>query len=485
MTKSPLFKQDAKIFKWQDVETFLIRSQYNEILDFVIKQYDIDYAAGKPNFLNRNSCLTIELCQGRNVYAKALNQIIQGVDNTLPLKEAGNKFSEAGTRLEKAKEKLDNFLTEYQSGLNSNKTNPSEKNYKGLLALETALNASKEEFDLATVTFQSAGFQGCLDKFSIEWFLSPRFIYDRKLSLKTSEIPQDLEFNFSTNGLTVGAVIWLYFYERMGIFKILGALLDDYNYKGKYTISGRRKDDKGNDIKYSVLMDMISTLHRVGISSNIRDRICLYQRVLGVSIENKLGVESERNAGFMSTFNRLIEYQLEYYKTKQLAQAIQAQAQAGTIQPRSSVATQTSIRDTINVMQQHFEPLQYGRNQINTFIGIATVHATLCLVNMLKSEIGVPAQYERPEEFIPAAYDILVGAKQSRTINESNRFIIYDNCASYGYRLLTDIETIDINQLSTVSSGSPLDTWLNDVEGLVEGYRNAYSAVPEKVEAIV
>jgi hypothetical protein len=44
---------------------------------------------------------------------------------------------------------------------------------------------------------------------------------------------------------------------------------------------------------------------------------------------------------------------------------------------------------------------------------------------------------------------------------------------------------IDINALSTISTGSTLDVWLNDVEGLVEGYRNAYSAVPEKVEAIV
>jgi hypothetical protein len=157
--------------------------------------------------------------------------------------------------------------------------------------------------------------------------------------------------------------------------------------------------------------------------------------------------------------------------------------QAGTVQPRSSVATQTSIRDTINILQQHFEPLQYGRNLINTFLGIATVHATLCLVNMVKAELGIPAQYERPEEFIPAAYDILV-ANRSRMLNESNRFIIYDNCASYGYRLLTDIETITLGNVPPVATGSKLDVWLNDIEGLVEGYRNAYSAVPEKVEAI-
>ena len=421
-----LFNTDKNNFEWKDIETFLIRSQYNEMLKTVITEYENQYALvpsspsskkpARPNFLNNNFCLTIQRCQGDIV-----------------VQVTGSKGGQK----------------------------------------ESAVLTSRQNWDL-----------DCYEG-EIHWLELPQFIYLRKLSLSTtnsppSEVIGNLDFKLTLESLTVGAVIWLYFYERMGIFKILGALLDDYNYRGKYTISG----DRANE--YSRLMDMISTLHRAGLSSNLRDRICLYQRVLGVSIENNLGIESERNTGFMNTFNKLIDYMLEYYKTKQLAQAIQAQAQTGTTQPqpRSSVATQTSIRDTITVLKQHFEPLQYGRNQINTFLGIATVHATLCLVNMLKSEIGIPTQYNTPEEFIPAAYDILV-AKRALKLNESNRFIIYDNCASYGYRLLTDIETINLNKLTNIATGSTLDTWLNDIEGLVEGYRNAYSAVPEKVEAIV
>ena len=285
----------------------------------------------------------------------------------------------------------------------------------------------------------------------------------------------------SENGLTVGALIWLYYYERMGIFKILGVLMDDYNYRGKYTISGSRKDSKNAEIAYSALMDAICTLYRTGISSNQRDRICTYQRVLGVSIENNLGIDSEKNVGFMQTFSKLLDYMLEYYKAKQLATAINTGNKV-----RSSVATQTSIGDTINLLQQQFEPLQYGRNQINTFLGIATVHATLCLVNLLRKEIGIPDQYDKPEEFIPAAYDILVSkSARSLTLNESNRFIVFDNCATYGYRLLTDIETLDLSVLSTAGNGSKMDIWLDDVENLVEGYRNAYASVPEGVEAIV
>ena len=75
-------------------------------------------------------------------------------------------------------------------------------------------------------------------------------------------------------------------------------------------------------------------------------------------------------------------------------------------------------------------------------MGIATVYATLCLVRLIKSDIGISNQYERPQDFIPAAYDILVMGKPAVN-TDSNRFIIYDNCASYGYRLLTDFELVE------------------------------------------
>ena len=121
---------------------------------------------------------------------------------------------------------------------------------------------------------------------------------------------------------------------------------------------------------------------------------------------------------------------------------------------------------------------------MNTFIGIATVYATICLLRMLKDEIGVPRQYNDPDEFIPAAYDILV-LKRPVSSTETNRFTIYDNCASYGFKLLTDIELIEANQLTTVAVGSPLDAWLNDIEGVVEGYNNAYKSISESASAIV
>lgn len=386
------------------------------------------------------------------------------------INESKNRYEKALKRYEIAQRNFDFEPTKANQQLQADAKSHFEtiqNNYQSTASARVAIN------------------DGCADK-EATYFCLPNFYFLRKMAL--AEIPksttgQDLiDLSFNTNSLTVGSLLWLYYYERMGIFKILGALMDDYNYRGKYTIAGSRLDNKGIAIDYSVLMDMIGNMYRTGISSNQRDRICTYQRVLGVTIENNLGVESEKNAGFMGTFSKLIDYMLEYYKAKQLSQAIQSQT--GAVLPRSSVATQTSIRDTMNLLKQQFEPMEYGRNQINTFLGIATVHATLCLVNMVRKEIGIPDQYEKPEEFIPAAYDILI-RKRPVTLTETNRFIVYDNCASYGYRLLTDIETADINLLSTIAVGSTLDIWLNDVEGLVEGYRNAYASVPEGVEAIV
>lgn len=320
----------------------------------------------------------------------------------------------------------------------------------------------------------------CVVDFSegVNYIQLPGFRYQRSVNLQTKiPIPptntDELDLTLDIKSMTIGSLIWLYYYERMGIFKILGALMDDYNYRGTYPISARIENNAFAN-QYTDLMENISLLYRVGLSSNLRDRVCTYQRVLGVTIENNMNIESEKNEGFMKTFNKLIDYMLEFYKAKQLAQAIQNTS--ATV--RSSVATQTSIRDTILVMKQHLEAMEYGRNMINTFAGVATVYMTICLVRLIKDEIGIPRQYEAPEEFIPAAYDLLV-LKRSAMPAAINRFTIYDNCASYGYRLLTDIQLADVNQFRTSALHSPLDLWLNDVEGIVEGYNNAYKAVEE------
>lgn len=576
-----LFNAPNYLFTWKDVKTFLIRSQYNELLNFVTHEfYKNQYKTSLlPPFLDPNKTLSLnnfdEVCKcgeaalKNTAYAYGKDRIAEtealvkrmeaaeqaaqlelskswkvfefartdkGISETgdltalreaiiasaaglskklelvkISLKEAlplvalqfsdlekkATEFNAAQSALEGARKDALSAKNEYskavlkaefdyESALNTlNKATEVYKVTPNPLTLQAKtaaeiLVADKKAILLAVLGKSSATSDACRDIENMDFCL-PKFKYIRKKSISDERlINKNFQLDFTTNGVTVGSVLWLYNYERMGIFKILGVLMDDYNYKGKYTISGSRKDESGNIIAYSTLMDMICTLHRLGISSNLRDRICTYQRTLGVSINNSLGIESERNQGFMQNFNKLLDNMLEYYKSKQLAVAINTGRQ-----PRSSVATQTSILDSVRLLQQQFESFQYGRNTTNTFLGIATVQATLCLLNMLRTEIGIPTQYEKPEEFVPAAYRILVEKQPLTTLNDANRFIIYDNCASYGLRLLNDLETADINQLTTIGTGATLDLWLDDVEGWVEGYRNAYASVPEGVEAIL
>lgn len=373
------------------------------------------------------------------------------------------------------------FLTKDPSLPNPEAPNYYNINYCLALTAECKRNPALPDIDANTSDADVCLIDSDIDAF--DYMNRPTFHYVRSFNPQNN-VPVAggdlLNLSIDIKSLTGGTLIWLYFYERMGIFKIAGALMDDYNYKGKYPISSRIGTDGKFANDYSELMEEISLLYRIGMSSNLRDRICAYQRVFGVTVENNLNADSEKNEGFMKTFNKLIEYMLEFYKAKQLAQAIQSGGGNG----RSSVATQTSIRDTIIVLKQHFETMEYGRNLINTYIGIATVYATICLIRLVKDEIGIPRQYDAPEEFIPAAYDILV-LKRPVTPSAVNRFSIYDNCASYGYRLLTDIQLADISQFRASSLNSPLDAWLNDVEGIVEGYNNAYKGIEEPAGAIV
>ena len=71
-----LFKlESGNIFRWEDVETCLIKGQYNEMLGVVLKEYYKQYdfppiesppnpqTPSVPNFLNSNYCLTIDSCR--------------------------------------------------------------------------------------------------------------------------------------------------------------------------------------------------------------------------------------------------------------------------------------------------------------------------------------------------------------------------------------------------------------------------------------
>jgi hypothetical protein len=142
--------------------------------------------------------------------------------------------------------------------------------------------------------------------YQFEGACSPSFQYVRD-SINIPNVTSD----YKLNQLSMGSVIWLYYYEKMGIFKILGALLDDYNYKGKYTI-------KVKDSAYAVLMEHISILYRMGVASNLRDRVTLYEKTTGLSVDNNYGMSTTQNEGFMRTFDGILKQALEHYAYRRL-----------------------------------------------------------------------------------------------------------------------------------------------------------------------
>ena len=315
------------------------------------------------------------------------------------------------------------------------------------------------------------------------YLAKPHFNYHRH-GFKQVEFSPDGKLSsslingYNLQSLSIGSLTWLYFYERMGIFKILGVLLDDYNYKGKYSLSSQVNRRALKNKRYIELMEHVSVLTRQGVASTFRDRISTYQRVLGVTLQNDLNVQSEQNTPFMKNFSKLISSMLEYYNAKRLSVAIQN----NTTQVRSSVATQTSILNTLKVLNQNFEVMEYGRNMIHTFTGIATVYVTLCLIKQIRDVIGIPSEYDTPEEYVRSAYDILVLKKQGGA-SDTNRYTVFDSCASYSYRLLTDVQMANLGSFKLADQNASFDAWLSSVEEWVEGYNNSFKSIPDKTNS--
>ena len=264
--------------------------------------------------------------------------------------------------------------------------------------------------------------------------------------------------------LFIADLVWLFYFERMGIFKILGVILDDYARTGKLPLSNR------NGITPLVMESMTRVIQQ-GLSSRVSDRATAYRRCLGWNsdVGRKLALDTSVNTGFNTLFHRFIQNALEFYSKKQLAVAIQASTVAG----RPSVATLVTVSDTIDLLKKAFDPFDYGRNYSNTLSGIVWVIGAISLIREVRTTLGIPPEFEEPYEFIPAAYDLLV-MKRPATPSESNRYTLHRECANDARDILMDIEVL--NHLDN-GGGGELETWLDVIEDKVEGYRTAYRAL--------
>ncbi len=278
--------------------------------------------------------------------------------------------------------------------------------------------------------------------------------------------------NGTIKRLFMGDLVWLFYFDRMGIFKILGAILDDYAIKGNLPITNDSPLDTTDKIELvSIVLEAMTRKTKMGISSTVRDRNITYRRALGWILDEgrKLNLETVVNTAFTNLFHKFIQTSLEYYKDKRLATAIQASTNVN----RVSVATLTSIKDTIDLIIRSFDPFRYGRVYSNTLSGIVWAVAGMSVIKELRTTLGIPSEYRDPDEYIPAAYDILI-AKKSITPSETNRYDVHRDCAENARDILLDLEVIDFKN---TDPGGELELWLDLIEGKIEGYRTAYRSL--------
>lgn len=269
--------------------------------------------------------------------------------------------------------------------------------------------------------------------------------------------------------LFVGDVAWLFYYERMGIQQILGAILDAFATTGRLPISNGTLDSGVKDDVTALVLEVMVRQTKMGLSSSVRDRGALYRTAIGWEspLARGLGLDTEVNSGFSTLFHRFIFNALEFYRDKRLAVAIQS---AGT--PRASVATLVTLSDTIDLLKKRFEMFDYGRNYYNTLAGIVWTIAGMSVIRELRGTIGIPsAAFDNPYEFIPAAYDVLV-LKRPYSRAELNRYDVHRTCAINARHILLDLEIVDHRDTDPITG--QLDRWMAQIENKVEGYRTAY-----------
>lgn len=269
-------------------------------------------------------------------------------------------------------------------------------------------------------------------------------------------------FGFGFTQLFMGDLLWLFFHERMGIHRMIGAILDDFVTKGRFPI--RPSSYEG------VMIEAMVREVKSGLSSTVRDRDTTYRRCLGWTSDSGSKLpdqDAPKNSAFSVAFHRLIEVALGYYNEKRLASAIQSSMNVG----RPSVATVTTIRDTIGELRKTFDPFKYGRNHTHTLMGIVWTIAGLDLITRLRTQLGIPEPYDRADELVPAAYDLLLGANAEKA--NGNRYTAHRDCAVSGRAILLDVQGLDVDGPVPLDSDE-IAAWLDAVEPTFENYRTAY-----------
>lgn len=248
------------------------------------------------------------------------------------------------------------------------------------------------------------------------------------------------------------------------MFKILGVILDDFAVKGRLPISNGVINPAIDDDVTALVLEAMVRRTEMGESSTVRRRDSSYRRCLGWTsdVGRKLDSEAVVNTAFSNLFHKFIQSALEFFKDKTLAEAIQATAPG-----KVSVTTLTTIGDTIDLLRKTFDAFDYGRNYANTLSGVVWTIAGMALVREIRTTLGIPPEYDDPEEYLSAAYELLVMGRPITSI-ETNRYIIHRVCANNARDIILDLQVLDHKNRVT------LEAWLTLIEDKIEGYRTAY-----------
>lgn len=272
----------------------------------------------------------------------------------------------------------------------------------------------------------------------------------------------------------IGDLTWLYYLDRFGIFKIIQALINDYRYKGRHPIDPR--NPPVTQRLERIIRDM-----QVGAWPNPKDRNSTFLRCLGWSLrEDKSLADVHINHPFAKYFHRFIQLSVLYYSEKQVAVAIRGTART---QAPPSFATEAAIRDTLNLLLESLDHFEYGRNQRNTVAGLRSAAIGTSAIRLLRNAIGIPDTLRSPEDYIPAAYDILV-LRQAISGATKSKYLVHNDLALSSRLLLNQITAfrpphppgIDNSVTIAGTNRTVLSLWLDNVESVIERYRTAYKA---------
>lgn len=252
-------------------------------------------------------------------------------------------------------------------------------------------------------------------------------------------------------------LVWVFFHERMGLFRMLGALLDDFVTRGQLLLP--------NDDWSAYVLETLVRDTKMGIASRKGDRNSSYLRCLGWKLASEPMSEVKVNTAFNEQFHTLVRVALRFYKERQVTEVI---GKAPTVYSPSA-ATVTAVRTAVVELRNAFEPFEYGRNYLHTLQAIATVIGGLALLRDLRKELGVPAGLSRPEQYVPLLFDRLFPSEAGAS-KQANRYTAHRDCAQAGRDILLDAHFLPDDEAT-------LRIWLGMMESTFELYRAGYRSI--------